>query len=45
VVVNAARGLIIGVVNVETVLLAAAWIVGLVAVFAPLASWSYRRKG
>jgi ABC transporter DrrB family efflux protein len=45
VVVNAARGLIIGVVNVETVVLAAAWIIGLVAVFAPLAIWSYRRKG
>lgn len=45
VVVNAARGLIIGVPNAETVLLAGAWIVGLIAVFAPLAIWSYRRKG
>jgi ABC transporter DrrB family efflux protein len=45
VVVNAARGLIVGVPNPDTVLLAGAWIVGLVAVFAPLAIWSYRRKG
>ena len=45
VVVNAARGLIIGVPAAGTVLLACAWIVGLVAVFAPLAIWSYRRKG
>jgi ABC-2 type transport system permease protein/oleandomycin transport system permease protein len=45
VVVNAARGLIIGQPQTDTILLAAAWIVGLVAVFAPLAIWSYRRKG
>ena len=45
VVVNAARGLIIGVPEAGNVLLAAGWIVGLVAVFAPLAIWSYRRKG
>jgi ABC-2 type transport system permease protein/oleandomycin transport system permease protein len=45
VVVNAARGLIVGAPNVETILFAVAWIVGLVAIFAPLAIWSYRRKG
>jgi ABC-2 type transport system permease protein/oleandomycin transport system permease protein len=45
VVVNAARGLIVGLPQTDTILLAAAWIVGLVAVFAPLAIWSYRRKG
>ena len=45
VVVNAARGLIVGAPNADTILLAGAWIVGLVAVFAPLAIWSYRRKG
>jgi oleandomycin transport system permease protein len=45
VVVNAARGLIVGAPNTDTILLAGAWIVGLVAVFAPLAIWSYRRKG
>ncbi len=45
VVVNAARGLIIGAVDASTVLLALAWIVGLVAVFAPLAIRTYRRQG
>jgi ABC-2 type transport system permease protein/oleandomycin transport system permease protein len=45
VVVNAARGLIVGQPQTDTILLAGAWIVGLVAVFAPLAIWSYRRKG
>jgi ABC-2 type transport system permease protein len=45
VVVNAARGLIVGAPQTDTILLAAAWIIGLVAVFAPLAIWSYRRKG
>jgi ABC-2 type transport system permease protein/oleandomycin transport system permease protein len=45
VVVNAARGLIVGQPQMDTILLAGAWIVGLVAIFAPLAIWSYRRKG
>jgi len=45
VVVNAARGLIVGVVDTSTVVLAVAWIVGLVAVFAPLAIRTYRRRG
>jgi ABC transporter DrrB family efflux protein len=45
VVVNAARGLIVGAPQTDTILLAIAWIIGLVAVFAPLAIWSYRRKG
>jgi ABC transporter DrrB family efflux protein len=45
VVVNAARGLIIGMPDAATIALAAAWIIGLVAVFAPLAIWTYRRKG
>jgi ABC transporter DrrB family efflux protein len=45
VVVNAARGLIVGVVDTSTVLMAVAWIVGLVAVFAPLAIRTYRRRG
>jgi ABC-2 type transport system permease protein len=45
VVVNAARGLIVGVVDTSTVLLALGWIVGLVAVFAPLAIRTYRRQG
>jgi ABC transporter DrrB family efflux protein len=45
VVVNAARGLIVGMPNPDTILLAVAWIVGLVAVFAPLAIRTYRRKG
>jgi ABC transporter DrrB family efflux protein len=45
VVVNAARGLIIGHPSADTILLAGAWIVGLVAVFAPLAIRTYRRKG
>jgi ABC transporter DrrB family efflux protein len=45
VVVNAARGLIVGVVDTSTVLMAIAWIVGLVVVFAPLAIRSYRRRG
>ncbi|MCU0482805.1 MAG: ABC transporter permease [Chloroflexi bacterium] len=45
VVVNAARGLILGVPDGATVLLALGWIVGLVAVFAPLAIWTYRRRG
>jgi len=44
-VVNAARGLIVGQPQMDTILLAGAWIVGLVAIFAPLAIWSYRRKG
>jgi ABC-2 type transport system permease protein/oleandomycin transport system permease protein len=44
-VVNAARGLIVGLPDAATIALAGAWIVGLVAVFAPLAIWSYRRKG
>ena len=43
VVVNATRGLFLGVADVGMVLGAAAWIVGLVAVFAPLAIWTYRR--
>jgi ABC-2 type transport system permease protein len=45
IVVNAARGLIIGQPQIDTILAAGAWIVGLVAVFAPLAIWSYRRRG
>jgi ABC-2 type transport system permease protein/oleandomycin transport system permease protein len=44
VVVNAARGLIIGLPQADTILLAIGWIVGLVAVFAPLAIWTYRRR-
>jgi ABC-2 type transport system permease protein/oleandomycin transport system permease protein len=43
VVVNATRGLFLGVADVGMVLAAVAWIVGLVAVFAPLAIWTYRR--
>ena len=43
VVVNATRGLFLGVADVGMVLSALAWIVGLVAVFAPLAIWTYRR--
>ena len=43
VVVNATRGLFLGVADVGMVLGAVAWIVGLVAVFAPLAIWTYRR--
>jgi putative flippase GtrA len=31
--------------DAATIALAAAWIIGLVAVFAPLAIWTYRRKG
>ena len=45
VVVNAARGLIVGLPQADTILLAIGWIVGLVAVFAPLAIWTYRRRG
>jgi len=45
VIVNAARGLILGIPDGGTVLLAVGWIVGIVAVFAPLAIWTYRRKG
>jgi len=45
VVVNAARGLFLGTADAATVLLAFGWIVGLIAVVAPLAIWSYRRKG
>jgi ABC-2 type transport system permease protein/oleandomycin transport system permease protein len=45
VVVNAARGLILGAADGGTVLLAVGWIVGIVAVFAPLAIWTYRRRG
>jgi ABC transporter DrrB family efflux protein len=45
VVVNAARGLFLGTADGATVLLAFGWIAGIVAVFAPLAIWSYRRKG
>ncbi len=43
VVVNASRGLFLGVADAGMVLGAVAWIVGLVAVFAPLAIWSYRK--
>ena len=45
IVVNAARGLILGAPDTGTVLLAFGWIAGIVAVFAPLAIWTYRRKG
>jgi ABC-2 type transport system permease protein len=45
VVVNAARGLILGVPDSATVLLALGWIAGMIAVFAPLSIWSYRRRG
>ena len=45
IVVNAARGLILGTPDAGTVLLAFGWIGGIVAVFAPLAIWTYRRKG
>ncbi len=45
VVVNAARGLFLGAADAATVLLAFGWIAGLIAVFAPLAIWSYRRRG
>lgn len=44
VIVNAARGLILGATDPGTVLLALGWIVGIVAVFAPLAIWTYRRR-
>jgi hypothetical protein len=44
VVVNAARGLILGTADAGTVLLALGWIAGIVAVFAPLAIWTYRRR-
>jgi ABC-2 type transport system permease protein/oleandomycin transport system permease protein len=43
-VVNASRGLFLGTADTGTVLAAAAWIVGIVAVFAPLAIRSYRRR-
>lgn len=45
VVVNAARGLVLGSADAATVAVAFAWIVGLVAVFAPLAIGTYRRRG
>ena len=45
IVVNAARGLILGAPDAGTLLLAAGWIGALVAIFAPLAIWTYRRKG
>jgi ABC-2 type transport system permease protein/oleandomycin transport system permease protein len=45
IVVNAARGLFLGTADAGTVLLAFGWIAGIVAIFAPLAIWSYRRKG
>ena len=45
IVVNAARGLILGTSDAGTVLLALGWIAGIVIVFAPLAIWTYRRKG
>jgi ABC-2 type transport system permease protein/oleandomycin transport system permease protein len=45
VVVNAARGLILGTADAVTVLLAFGWIAGIVVVFAPLAIWTYRRRG
>jgi ABC transporter DrrB family efflux protein len=45
IVVNAARGLILGTADAGTVLLAAGWIAAIVAVFAPLAIWTYRRQG
>jgi ABC transporter DrrB family efflux protein len=45
VVVNAARGLILGATDTAMVMSALAWIVGLVAVFAPLAIRTYRRRG
>jgi ABC-2 type transport system permease protein/oleandomycin transport system permease protein len=45
IVVNAARGLILGTADAGTVLLALGWIAGIVVVFAPLAIWTYRRKG
>jgi ABC-type multidrug transport system permease subunit len=45
IVVNAARGLILGTPDTVTILLAFGWIAGIVAVFAPLAIWTYRRKG
>jgi oleandomycin transport system permease protein len=45
VVVNAARGLILGTADAGMVLLALGWIAGIVAVFAPLAIWTYRRRG
>jgi ABC transporter DrrB family efflux protein len=45
IVVNAARGLIVGAPDATAILLAGAWIVGLVIVFAPLAIRSYRRQG
>ena len=44
VVVNASRALFLGIADTGLVLSAAAWIVGLVAVFAPLAIWTYRRR-
>jgi len=43
VVVNAVRGLTLGSATTSTVLSALAWIVGLVAVFAPIAVARYRR--
>jgi ABC-2 type transport system permease protein len=45
IVVNAARGLIVGAPDMTTILLAVGWIIGLVAVFAPLAIRRYRRQG
>jgi ABC-2 type transport system permease protein len=43
VVVNAVRGLTLGVATTSNVLSALAWIVGIVAVFAPIAVARYRR--
>jgi len=45
IVVNAARDLFLGSADAATVLLAAGWIGGIIAIFAPLAIWTYRRKG
>lgn len=45
IVVNAARGLILGTADSGTVMLAAAWVVALIAVFAPLAVRRYRHPG
>lgn len=42
--VDAARGLIPGTADAATVLIALGWIAGIVAVFATLAIWTYRRR-
>ena len=42
-VINAVRALVLGGPTAEKVLVALAWIVGIVVVFAPLAVWRYRR--